>query len=592
MVNWTKRCLSIRNHHNNTTNILVCDDENLKIFPIRTAAHIVHFSLPNKVEIFKQRFITCYGFYEDRLRRKLIHMQDDTSLQQPHCEIYFDDNYFEDYIHTYELLRDRTNCELPMHLTLSVQVSRFSKRKEKNQKYQYFYFFFSYIFFLNLQRLRFMIEESKMKPLCAELITTAKNCDMYCPYRHVINKPNETMLFENCLVNMEFLDVLAPNHFSVRVISHKRQKMHRSKPMPNDNEQWLQFEKQLTDFYTTHREKVHSIEIGEMCLIFCENQPKRCRVLSKSKGSISVYLIDTGRVRTYSPNHLYILDDNFQNFPSQAIEVFVLGYEPNDCNSKWLPEAKQCVIQMMKTIKYQNKTQNYLQADVIRAFERTLIVKDLKIMYKGRKHLRFKSIGDGLIKCRFAIETPIQLHESFQYDECSENDYSDQTAKNSRLSVSLDELTFTTQCVDLVVPTEVATANSNVFTPIEPTAPANSLVSLDNEIAPLTRTERVSCATTSDRNWNNSSEKSIDTPISTAPSLDEILACSQDEIERAEVLTPTICERDEIDGIKKSTDLECDWLIDLSENNNNELNFIPPSPFTHVRVINSIEDLF
>lgn len=121
LVNWTKRCLSSQ-HNFTIRNILVCDDEHLRMFPIRTAAHIVHYSLPNKLETFMQRFITCYGFYEDTLRRELLHNEDEINLSRPFSLVYFDDNHTDEYIETYELLLNRTQCEMPSDLTEIVQV--------------------------------------------------------------------------------------------------------------------------------------------------------------------------------------------------------------------------------------------------------------------------------------------------------------------------------------------------------------------------------------------------------------------------------------------------------------------------------------
>lgn len=122
LVNWTKRCLSSR-HNLSKQNILVCDDENLKMFPIRTAAHIIHYSLPNKLETFMQRYITCYGFYEDRLRRELVHNENESNLNRPFSLVYFDAHHSDEYIETYELLLNRAQCELPSNLTEIVQVN-------------------------------------------------------------------------------------------------------------------------------------------------------------------------------------------------------------------------------------------------------------------------------------------------------------------------------------------------------------------------------------------------------------------------------------------------------------------------------------
>lgn len=102
------------------SNILICDDETLEKFPIRSAQHVVHYSLPQKLETFKQRYIVCYGFYEDRLRRKLLFREND--LQRPVSHVFFDDHYTDEYIEIFELLWKRTRCQPPALLVDTVQV--------------------------------------------------------------------------------------------------------------------------------------------------------------------------------------------------------------------------------------------------------------------------------------------------------------------------------------------------------------------------------------------------------------------------------------------------------------------------------------
>lgn len=257
-----------------------------------------------------------------------------------------------------------------------------------------------------------------MRPVCSELITRSIDCDMQCPYRHTLyNDCNDTFVPEYGYVNMQLLGVLGPNHFAVRVDGHKRRLEHKSKSLECLNSDWEQFDKKLREHYANVSRKHHDpIEIGDMCLIFYQSRPKRCRIISVANKRISVYLVDVGRIRCYAPDQLYRLDEEFQDFPTQAIEVFVLGYLPSDCNPKWLPEAKDYVLSMMRSMKEQRKTQNYLQAEVIKAFERTLIVKDLRILYKGKNELRVKSIGQNLIKSGFATEAPIVLHDIFMDD--------------------------------------------------------------------------------------------------------------------------------------------------------------------------------
>lgn len=271
-----------------------------------------------------------------------------------------------------------------------------------------------------------------MKPLCGELITRSVDCDMQCPYRHtLLDSCNETCVPQLGYVNMELLSVLAPNHFAVRVIGHKRRLEHKSKSLECLTSDWEQFEKRMREHYTNAmRENHEPIEIGDMCLIFHQSQPKRCRVISTDKNCVSVFLVDIGRIRHYQADQLYRLDDEFYDYPAQAIEIYVLGYLPADFSPKWLPEAKDYTKSLMNSMKEERKTQNYLQAEVIKGFERTLLVKDLKMCFKGKTQLATKSISQKLIKSGFAKEAPIVLHEIF-LDQHADKDSDNETQIDS-----------------------------------------------------------------------------------------------------------------------------------------------------------------
>lgn len=430
-----------------------------------------------------------------------------------------------------------------------------------------FYSNYNLKFVLEIQELRFSIEQNKMRAVCTEMITRTKDCDMNCPYRHVVISPNETMVPEYGFVNMELLEIISPNHFSVRITAHKRSKEHKSKPIENDNEKWLQFEKELCDYYTTERrENNRSVEIGEMCLIFHQNKPKRCRVLSKTKSTVSIYLIDTGRVRSYSVDDLYHLDNEFQYFPSQAIEVFALGYVPIDCNPNWLPESKQFVVKTMNSIKERRKTENYLQAQIIHAFERTLIVKDLKIVYKGKNQhkneYQWKCVGTNLIKCRFADKSAVVLHDVFENTDG--NDNFERSNENSQLMSDVFTGTIRKD-VNLTIPKPSAT-HSEVFSvdsPSELIAPANSIVSLNNGAIDLIGIDQndgePAVIHTSDSEWNPFISDSLRTPLS----LDDIFGCPLDVVEKAEVLSPIKFSNSSIDVIKEPKYEK--WLIDFSD---------------------------
>lgn len=116
----------------------------LEKFPIRSAQHIVHYSLPQKLKTFKQRYITCYGFYEDRLRRKLLYQENE--LARPISHVYFDEQLTDEYIEVFELLLKRTQCQPPPLLIETVQVIEDkSDNSIRNKKLLWFNFPFNRI---------------------------------------------------------------------------------------------------------------------------------------------------------------------------------------------------------------------------------------------------------------------------------------------------------------------------------------------------------------------------------------------------------------------------------------------------------------
>lgn len=464
--------------------------------------------------------------------------------------------------------------------------------------------------------MRFDYELRKMKPLCSELITKAKDCDMSCPYRHVLTDCEETGLPEFGFVNMDLLDVISPSHFAVRVVSYKRCLDHKSRPVENHDAKWVRFYEKLSDFYSNgRREKHFPTEVGDMCVIFHQSQPKRCRVMSKSKKNICVYLIDIGRVRNYHEDNLYRLDAEFHDFPSQAVEIFVLGYEPSDSNPEWLPEAKQRVVHMMKSIKEQRKSENYLQAEVLKTFERTLIVKDMKMMFRRKNQLKYKAIGQTLVKNRIADIAPIKLHDIFVD---SESDASEQWTVNSEIQdatvVNRAATINLRVAVDLspssngfsLTPREeskTTSADASIHSEAfsydafeEPVAPPNSAIILDGGVAEFVGNDEFDAAMglkhSVEMEWDEPIAHDFPAPVSAGPSLDEIFGSLPEDVQAADVLLPFICGNNSVDADVKPAVEECNWLIDFSDNENNGANYITPSPFTNVRVINSIDDFF
>lgn len=114
---WTERSQTLDSR--SSRNILVCDDESLSKYPIRTAAHIIHYSLPNKVQTFVNRYMVCFGYYAEKLDRELLRNDE---LNRPISLIYIDENFSEEFVQIYELLVKRANCEFPIFLQKTIEV--------------------------------------------------------------------------------------------------------------------------------------------------------------------------------------------------------------------------------------------------------------------------------------------------------------------------------------------------------------------------------------------------------------------------------------------------------------------------------------
>lgn len=620
MVTWTEQSLGLDASHSNR-NILVCEDANLESFPIRTASHIVHYSLPNELQTYLYRFITCFGYYAEKLERELLNKPDRYEMFRPISVTYFDDNLCDEFVQIYEVLSNRTQTEMPIELKNTVQVRKFLLTNLFN-------IVFSTKFLLIFQDLRYNFEKNKInKPLCIQLITRAKDCDVTCPYRHILTDCDDTNIPEYGFVNMDLLEVLAPNHFSVRVVGHKRRLEHKSKPVDNSDFEHKQFDRTMRDYYSIDgsREQPCQILIGQMYLVFQQKRPKRCRVISNSKKGVQVYLIDDGKMRRFNEDELYLLDVDFHEFPARATEIFVLGYVPNDNNCKWLPEAKQVVEHIMGSLKERDHNDSYLQAEVIRCFDKRLIVKDLKVLYKVQNQLKGKFIARNLIEIQMAKKAPMVLHPIFldtphssQIDSSSCNESA--THHNNGATCQKNQITTATPGIprahvdswDELYSTghrsasELASAHSLAFDSIEhkilniPAAPANSTVSLIEIQEPEDRSEIDF--------EHGFTQSMISLPQSMTPlpqvqpmvvtsisSVDEIFGSLPENIQATEVLLPIKCDSsnqiDETDNAKVKENHD-NWLIKFSDSDDEEDDSnIEPSPFAYVRLINSYDDL-
>lgn len=458
------------------------------------------------------------------------------------------------------------------------------------------------LFFFLTQEIKQKIEIMKgNKPLCIQMITRAKDCDVSCPYRHTNTNDDYTYIPEYGFVNMELIEILAPNHFTVRVIGHKRRLQHKSKSIANFDVEIKDMEKKLREYYSIDgsREELDQIKTGEMYLCFYQKRPKRCRVVSKSKKYIQIYLIDDGKMRQCKEEELYALDEDFKEFPARVIEIFVLGYAPNDNNTKWLPEATKLVQNLMSSLKERDRKDSYLQAEVLRSFDRRLIVKDLKILYKVQNQLQGKLIASSLIKFRMATKAPIVLHDVFMATPDS-SEIKSQTTTYTK-SATHDDIGLTSQTGFAVQSniSEFASVDSLAFDSMGNqilnilAAPANSTVSLI-DIPKHKDCSEMFIEHDLTKSYGSMTEVIQPAAVVSIPSVDEIFGSLPENIQATEVLSPIKCDSyqiDETDNVKEEENQD-NWLIKFSDSDDDEKedNKVEPSPFAYVRLINSYDD--
>lgn len=462
----------------------------------------------------------------------------------------------------------------------------------------------------------------KRKPLCPELITKAvlhKVCDAGCPYRHIIMNANETGISPDLYINMEFIEALAPNHFSVRVLGYKKRlecksKKFNSKELDEELNDMLNV---LKNYYSSeeNRERIKEAEIGDMCIVLRENIPERCRIIAKTPKHIRVYLIDTGKTCKCSMNDLYELDDEFKEFPSKVIEVFALGYAPSDKNPNWLPEAKQIIEHKMS----EQKNGTYFQAQVIEAFDRQLVVKEIKVLSKVGNRTRGTYLVDELLKYRLAEEASTVnyiLHEIFQEPQRLLATSSDgsitpkttSTGNNDSQWKSLSSLPISSSIPeephdDIVLQNQLefneyhsGRESSQLQHQIQSTKNGStqnqihtaSIKSIDMDILLLHNPNAAESSTSFESSQLQEEEQEQEQSQTITVNHSELLGSLPEDIQAGEVLLPIkytpIDEPDSVNTHNKETH----WLIDFTEDTKEET--IPP-PFRNVRVINSIDDL-
>lgn len=301
---------------------------------------------------------------------------------------------------------------------------------------------------------------------------------------------------------------------------------------------------------------------------------------------------------------------------------------------------------MMVSLKEGDHDDSYLQAEVIRSFDRRLIVKDLKILYKVQGKLQGKFIAQNLIKSRLADKAKIVLHDIFmETPNTSQNGSADLPSNTTwpestvtlnhfyRKDLVHNELAQSEYSIQASNPTHGTVVQNNLMqsTPFAsddnwdnlysgsntsaslfasglpmavnrinrttmniPPAPANSTVSSIQAPKDSSDAFFENALNQSSRSIMNNTQSTVNVSV---PSVDEIFGSLPEEIQAVEVLSPTKLESmkqiDETDGKQEEEENQGNWLIQFSDSDddNEEDNSNEPSPFEYVRLINSYNDL-
>lgn len=394
-------------------NILLTDDKLIRACSTKYARHIVHFWMPKSLQTFLRRFEVCFSTYEEQLNDALLNDYARNPFKIRSQSILYVNDEWQGFLDIIQLMNFRTECDIPLELrdTLKVFYSLL-----------YLVFFFRKLFTLIFVfQTLLKIEESHntSRALCKELLTKSVNCNFTCPYRHSLNKDDEQILPKHGFVKMRLLEVLAPNHYAVRIEQHRHSKDEKWQTFNEMGDTFTAFNEWLQQTYSTKTSKfAETIRLGDMYVIKCmpENEYRRCRVLAQNDktAKVTVYLVDFGQTMTCVPKQLLEMYKQLKVPQPKAIEIILLGIVPADCEREFSEIASKtikCGFDSMKS----PETNTYLSAEIQNAFDSTLLVKDLKLVNIERKESI--NIVKSLIKIKCAIETPIKLHDIFHERE-------------------------------------------------------------------------------------------------------------------------------------------------------------------------------
>lgn len=256
------------------------------------------------------------------------------------------------------------------------------------------------------QTVKVQLEQSKWsRSMCMRLITKAIDCNIDCTYRHVIAN-EDNFLPRTGDVQLKLLGLISAHRCAAIITHHRARSSDEWADFCTSNYDFEHFKRTLNSHYEydEYRIIMPSIEPGQLCGVMMKGEYFRGRVISRDRNDtrFRVLLIDVGKTHVYNGNSLLFLPDEFHTYPAQALEVILMGIQPvND-------QYKNAI---RKWIKLTNTDGNYCMAHLIGAFERTLLVKDIKCYIAAQAKTIY--IVKNLVGYGFVERIPIPPNKIF-----------------------------------------------------------------------------------------------------------------------------------------------------------------------------------
>ncbi|XP_054009470.1 putative ATP-dependent RNA helicase TDRD12 [Hylaeus anthracinus] len=363
---------------------LICTDEVLADMNITNVMWLIHYS------VFL-RFKTQFNFRHSTLYESL-------KLEKPNCEVTVmaDENSDKQFLSIIKLMQ-RMNVLIPPNMLTNIEhiTATLDKRKE------------NYPICTNI----------KSRGFCHEKHS--------CGLRHTIILKNDAPIIDigiNDKVKFRVLNIHDVTHFSARIISYI--KSDTLEEIEISNVEYMQIAIKIQEIYShvENRRKCEVIDVGCICGL---EEPidsfKRVQVVNIQRENdtdkpkfVDVRCMDNGVILTrLNAYRLLHLPEEFVKYPTQIMEVFVVGIVPHDDEYNWNRCAFDAVYEW-----FQNNVdeRSYVIGTVNLHLKNTIWVNTLEVGTKliGYKDIIGSSLKTELLKQDHAIENVKHLSQMYQ----------------------------------------------------------------------------------------------------------------------------------------------------------------------------------